>query len=476
MGSDPKKTAKPRALWPKLLAQPVKQCCGKPHKNPNKPKDTVPKLTLKIPSRPDKSASPTSNSDSKVIETTDNQSSISIDNTMTIWIWSRQRQKAYWVYLAETPQMTMTMTMMVPKRMRRSRRSRTRRTRMRRTQWTKRMRTRTRTRTTILNLTGDTDFHLDFVVPVGGATDTVTVSSAITHTQLFDQITEEMGVCKRELNIVSWLKDKDKPKLLSTPNHIVKLFKDACEELVNCKKPDAKALKKKFEVMITDLSTKNGKEKTDKAAKKQQSKGKQHTDDSDSETDTQVNKGKKTPAQALHDLEQDHRKGSTPQQHCPPVTLGLSMTTGTKATAPSHCAPQNAPLPPPPPYPYYYPPGPYPHVYYPPPPAPPTHLPDLVPAPPATNLKKTISIDSNDNDDPTLFPTIKDWLLDLDTSEHGQDGHHFSQYSDTLRTNGFAHVVQLADEGEKEGAKDVVGGYTLVGAVHGEGLREDSAD
>ncbi|KAJ7814736.1 hypothetical protein B0H14DRAFT_2603900 [Mycena olivaceomarginata] len=98
----------------------------------------------------------------------------------------------------------------------------------------------------------------------GDATGTVTVSAAITHTQLVDQIAEEMGVRKRELNIAykfSWLKDKDKPKLLSTPNHIVKLFKDAREELVDRKKlarkkPDAKALRKKFEVMITDLSAK----------------------------------------------------------------------------------------------------------------------------------------------------------------------------------------------------------------------------
>jgi hypothetical protein len=60
-----------------------------------------------------------------------------------------------------------------------------------------------------------------------------------------------MGVCKRELNIAykfSWLKDKDKPKLLSTPNHIVKLFKDACEELVDRKKPDAKVLKKNLKL------------------------------------------------------------------------------------------------------------------------------------------------------------------------------------------------------------------------------------
>jgi hypothetical protein len=76
-----------------------------------------------------------------------------------------------------------------------------------------------------------------------------------------------------------------------------------------------------------------------------------------------------------------------------------------------------------------------------------------MPVPPATNLKKTASIGSSNEDDPTLSPTIEDWLLDLDTSERGQDGHHFSQYGNSLRTNGFARVVQLADEGEKDGAK-----------------------
>jgi hypothetical protein len=115
---------------------------------------------------------------------------------------------------------------------------------------------------------------------VGGATDNITLSSATTHLELFDTIAEEMGVRKRDLNIVykfSWSKDKDKPKLLNTATHVVKLFKDARTELVDRKtlarkKPDAKALKKTFEVIISDLNSKQGKEKTDKAAKKPQSK------------------------------------------------------------------------------------------------------------------------------------------------------------------------------------------------------------
>ncbi|KAJ7266436.1 hypothetical protein B0H12DRAFT_1099604 [Mycena haematopus] len=301
-----------------------------------------------------------------------------------------------------------------------------------------------------------------------------------------------MGVRKRDIKITykfSWSKEKERPKLLGTATHVAKLFKDAREELLDRqklvrKKPDAKALKKTFEVIITDLTPKNAKEKTDKAVKKPQSKGKRRKDDSDSEADTPVDKSKMTPAESLRELEQDRRcekhdcfcavaengehvtltnnnmslwslmlsQGLHTSKSLPPATLGLPMTTGTKSAAPSRRAPQNT-LPPPPPYPYYYPPGPHPPTYYHAPPAPPAHLPEPVPPPPANNLKKTISVESNGNDDPTLFPIIQDWLLELDTSDRGQDGHHFSQYGDTLRQNGFARVVQLADEGETEGAK-----------------------
>ncbi|KAF7343438.1 hypothetical protein MVEN_01776500 [Mycena venus] len=465
--------------------KPAKRRRGRPPKNPNTPKDTVedtvPKLTLKIPSRSDKSTSPTSNSDSEVIDTSDNGSSVSIDDddndldlvqaaTEGLLGLSRRKSKNddndY-----EDAENTEEQEEEKEQEQEEEEEEQDEEEEEEDENFV---------------------FDLDFVVPVGGATDTLTVSSTITHTELFSQIAEEMGVRKKDLVIAykfSWSKDKDKPKLLNTPAHMVKVFKDAREELVDRKKlahkkPDAKALKKKFEVVITDLSAKHGKEKTDKAAKKPQSKGKRRTNDSDSEADVQVDKGKMTPAEALRELEQDRRcekhdcfcvvaengehitltnnnmslwslmlsQGLHTSKTLPPATLGLPMTTGTKSAAPSRRAPQNAPPPPPPPFPYYYPPGPYPHAYYPPPPAPPTHLPDPAPAPPATNLKKTISIDSSDDDDPTLFPTIKDWLLELDTSERGQDGHHFSQYGDSLRTNGFARVVQLADEGEKEGA------------------------
>jgi hypothetical protein len=58
----------------------------------------------------------------------------------------------------------------------------------------------------------------------------------------------------------------------------------------------------------------------------------------------------------------------------------------------------------------------------------------------------------DDNESPTLFSKIDDWLLDLDTSEQGEDGHGFVKFGTTLCTEGFARVVQLSDlggEGEK---------------------------
>lgn len=62
-------------------------------------------------------------------------------------------------------------------------------------------------------------------------------------------------------------------------------------------------------------------------------------------------------------------------------------------------------------------------------------------------------MDSDDDDEsPTLFPKIDDWLLDLDSSERGEDGHGFAKFGAVLREHGFVRVVQLADlggEGEK---------------------------
>lgn len=47
-----------------------------------------------------------------------------------------------------------------------------------------------------------------------------------------------------------------------------------------------------------------------------------------------------------------------------------------------------------------------------------------------------------------MYPKIEDWLLDLDTSERGEDGHGFRKFGQVLRENGYTRVIQLADEGQ----------------------------
>lgn len=117
----------------------------------------------------------------------------------------------------------------------------------------------------------------------------------------------------------------------------------------------------------------------------------------------------------------------------------------------SHAVPEPAPY-----YPYYpplpgaHPTGPYPPYYVPPPPPAPTHaLPLPEPVPRASALRHGASIDSQDGDVPTLYPKIDEWLLELDTSERGEDGHNFSAFGARLRSEGYMRVIQLADEGDK---------------------------
>ena len=49
----------------------------------------------------------------------------------------------------------------------------------------------------------------------------------------------------------------------------------------------------------------------------------------------------------------------------------------------------------------------------------------------------------NELDDPTLFPWVTSWLLDLDNGPRGADGHNFSQCALTLETNMFTRILQL---------------------------------
>ncbi|KAJ7866368.1 hypothetical protein B0H14DRAFT_2573376 [Mycena olivaceomarginata] len=98
-------------------------------------------------------------------------------------------------------------------------------------------------------------------------------------------------------------------------------------------------------------------------------------------------------------------------------------------------------------YPFYPPsPGPYLHAYYPPLPAP-----YLEPRPKspvqAAVPTPSVSTDLDQDELPTLFPVIEDWLLELDALERGNNSHNLSQFTPTLQTNGFVYIIQLADEG-----------------------------
>lgn len=125
-----------------------------------------------------------------------------------------------------------------------------------------------------------------------------------------------------------------------------------------------------------------------------------------------------------------------------PGELNLSLTHGTQAV---HQPRQHQPLPPPSgpyPYPYYPPPPPHTYPYFPPPPPAPT-------APqqsPVRKPKPTTGIDSEEEESPTLYPLIEEWLTELDSGERGQDKQNFAQYGPALRESGYIRLKQLEDE------------------------------
>ncbi|KAJ7643015.1 hypothetical protein DFH06DRAFT_1477244 [Mycena polygramma] len=328
----------------------------------------------------------------------------------------------------------------------------------------------------------DFDFELEFLVPVGVASDTVIFSSDVSFARLFQRIADEMDVRTADMEIGykfnSWPKT-DLPRILNKPLHASRLFSAARSELHARSEARTKP-KKDLQVIVVDLRVPADKDKsqksTSKNAKAKKKKSTKRDDDSDDD-EPKVDPGKKSPADILRELEGTLRcarheqfcvwyvvssfaEGVHESMSTPPDVLQLPMEDGTRAPAPSRRT-QVAPQPPGP-YPYAYPsagpypyppPGPYPHAYYQPPPPPPLpEIPQPPPAPVHSQLNKTLSIESDD-DNPTLYPKIEDWLLELDMSEQrGEDGHHFTQFGPALRKNGIVRVIQIANEGEKAAA------------------------
>ncbi|KAJ7915844.1 hypothetical protein B0H13DRAFT_1871715 [Mycena leptocephala] len=317
-------------------------------------------------------------------------------------------------------------------------------------------------------------FDVEFVIPVASnATDTLTYSSEITHLDFTQNVADEMYIRRRDLEfgykLSHWTKDV-LPRVIKTPIHLIRLFNAVREERkirAHAKNP----AKKPLQVNIIDLRPKQSDKAEPKkpASKKPKSKASfrwlypihvlnilsqasaTKAESSDSEME-RCNLGRRRldPSTYASSKHNTNAQGAHNSTSTPPPVMGLPFETGTQAAPRSRTTPNHQPPPPPGPHPYSYypPPGPYPHAYY--PPAPAAH-----PVPAAQNPPKPSNPDADLDDDesPTLFPKIDDWLLDLDTSERGEDGHGFSKFGAMLRNEGFARVVQILDlgaEGEKE--------------------------
>ncbi|KAJ7194747.1 hypothetical protein GGX14DRAFT_404530 [Mycena pura] len=246
---------------------------------------------------------------------------------------------------------------------------------------------------------------------------------------------------------------------------------------------DSGKRKAKFQVEILDLVEKKTLEKI--SGKKERKRARKENNSSDDEERDGEQLNKKTGAGCLRELEATHScdkhggfwlvakdgerthralwsaiesmefaHGSHKSVTKAPEVLNLPLN-GSKAVPVPRRSHQMAAQPAPFQYNPYYPPPFAP--YYPPPPPPPPPAPPSAPTPssPATSqnppqhsvLRQATSIDSQDDDPPTIYPTVDDWLLDLNTGDRGEDGHHFLLFSAALRKQGFAHMSQLANEG-----------------------------
>lgn len=68
--------------------------------------------------------------------------------------------------------------------------------------------------------------------------------------------------------------------------------------------------------------------------------------------------------------------------------------------------------------------------------------------PQAINPSDMSSNPADPDDDPTIYPTTRTWLTDLDSGSRGADGQCFTQFSDALELNGYSRIIQIADEAE----------------------------
>jgi hypothetical protein len=66
---------------------------------------------------------------------------------------------------------------------------------------------------------------------------------------------------------------------------------------------------------------------------------------------------------------------------------------------------------------------------------------------------------------PSIYPLTAAWLQELDLGPRGLDNRNFAQFADTLVSNGYSHVFQIAEEAKHEG-----GAWDLAHVCHGMSL------
>ncbi|KAJ7727274.1 hypothetical protein B0H14DRAFT_3518882 [Mycena olivaceomarginata] len=251
-----------------------------------------------------------------------------------------------------------------------------------------------------------------------------------------ERLADGMDVGVKKLRIAYrfnfWAKT-DKPRLLNASKHVKELFDAAhteMEERNEAKHKNSKSKRKPaLQVIISDLRPKQELAKVGKG----KGKGKKVTRvSSDSEDEGDAGPKKKSGPSFVRELEAKHKcdqhngfcsvaqngehislsghqislwallmaEGVHDSITTPPQALKLNVGEGSKAAPVSRRAKD-------------------------------------VPPPPQP-------LDSQEDEDPTLFPKIGDWLLEL--AEKDEDGHNFLSFGPLLRAQGLMRVSQLVDE------------------------------
>lgn len=97
-------------------------------------------------------------------------------------------------------------------------------------------------------------FELEFLIPIDGATDSCTLASDITWSEFTSQVSDEIGVRRKDLKLAykfSTDTQRALPRLLKTAAHLEALFGGAKMEMAALEKSNSKT-KKPFKVILVD--------------------------------------------------------------------------------------------------------------------------------------------------------------------------------------------------------------------------------